>query len=716
MDIDKTVPTGGTKVVGEFRLVRPLGAGGFGTVFEAVHLKTGLPYAIKRLHAEDPDRFEKEALYPAKAASHSLHVLNLHSFFQEADGAFYLVTDLIPHGDLGAYLKAHRPLSVAGALDIALGIAKGLAAIHEQGIVHLDLKPANVLMDRKDGDWIPKISDFGLARSSGSESMNQYGSAAYASPEHFDTRLTRGPCSDMFSFGMLLYELLTGRQACGDVTSVTEYAAWILRASPPEAPSKVRPELRGRTDFDDIIANLLQFDASRRTLTAADAVRRLADARQERRAEAPDPVPPPEHRARPPAPETASKGTQRSWKTIGAVASMVVVLAAAAGVFLIDGKKVDASDGMTRFRAGAYGEALPILLDTAKAGSAEAQRALGEMYGKGLGVTANPAEARSWLDKAIRQDDAEARCVLADLYRDGAFGAPELAKARGLYAEAAKTQTCGHRGMGQLLVAAPRSGGSDFDDGLHHLEQAADGGDGVAAARIRDLQADWALEPLVPGAWQPVTSRERRDEIARVKAARVFEQFPLVDVRRLRRLPVEFYPGTTLFELEVADPRFGSGVVSYLGRADAVVPVNGRSEQIKRLNTSAPLQIETRQKAAAFLRFFQAGALQGRQGLMRIVEDSRELRWNTQKPDAVQASAGQRLQPLHLEPGPSGGWLADATVAYGGGLLKASFWLKPDGSIELTGREEIASQLPVFEEFFDPAGVRLRRAPGVAQR
>ena len=321
MDIDKTVPTVGTKVVGEFRLGRQLGAGGFGTVFEAVHLKTGLSYAIKRLHAEDPDRFEKEALYPAKAASHSLHVLNLHSFFQEADGTFYLVTDLVPHGDLGGYLKAHRPLSVAGALEIALGIAKGLAAIHEQGIVHLDLKPANVLMDLKDGDWIPKISDFGLARSSGSEYMNQAGSAAYASPEHFDTRVARGPHSDMFSFGMLLYELLTGRQACDGVASLTEYFAWIVRASPPAPPSAVRPELRGRTDIDDIVANLLQFDASKRTLTAAGAVRRLAEARHEKReAAAPPPVPAPEPGIRPGAPQTPSKVTNR-WKTIGAVAT-----------------------------------------------------------------------------------------------------------------------------------------------------------------------------------------------------------------------------------------------------------------------------------------------------------------------------------------------------------------------------------------------------------
>src|SRR5262245_51955906 len=114
MDNDRTVPTA-AKVVGDFRLGRTLGSGGFGTVYEAVHIKTGLPYAVKRLHADEPERFEKEALYPARAASRSLHVLNIHSFFQGSDGEFYLVTDLIPYGDLGTFVKEHRPLSVDAA-------------------------------------------------------------------------------------------------------------------------------------------------------------------------------------------------------------------------------------------------------------------------------------------------------------------------------------------------------------------------------------------------------------------------------------------------------------------------------------------------------------------------------------------------------------------------------------------------------------------------
>src|SRR5262245_16839090 len=206
------------RIAGDYELIRQLGAGGFGTVFEARHRETGLSFAIKRvrLTSEDASRYRKEALYPARIASKSMHVLGVHSFFQEGlEGDFYLVTELIPHGDLRRFLDTQpKPLPLARALEVAIGIGKGLAAIHEQGIVHLDLKPGNVLMDRKDGAWVPKIADFGLARSTGCESIRIVDSVSvgYAAPEQLDllSDVSFGAHSDMFSFGMILYELLTG--------------------------------------------------------------------------------------------------------------------------------------------------------------------------------------------------------------------------------------------------------------------------------------------------------------------------------------------------------------------------------------------------------------------------------------------------------------------------------------------------------------------------
>jgi serine/threonine protein kinase len=265
---------------GEYDLIRKMGAGGFGTVFEARHRATGLPYAVKRIHLtpEDAERFRNEALYPARIASESLHVLGVVSFFHDDDAdAFYVVTELIAHGDLRAFLDRHpKPLPLALGLDVGLGIAKGLAAIHAQQIVHRDLKPANVLMDRKDGQWIAKIADFGLARSVSSVSIAQFATSGYAAPEQLDllTDVPLGPESDLFSYGMVLYELLTGEKPTAAV-GLKEYGRWLAARVPPPVPSRVRPELAAWPELDHLIGRLLDFNRATRLASADDVVRVL---------------------------------------------------------------------------------------------------------------------------------------------------------------------------------------------------------------------------------------------------------------------------------------------------------------------------------------------------------------------------------------------------------------------------------------------------------
>lgn len=283
-DPDATAPRP-TRTAGDYTLIRRLGAGGFGTVFEARHRESDLPYALKRmqLSEEDADRFRKEALYPARVASQSMHVVSVHSFFRDqAEGFCYLVTELIPHGDLRRFLDEHpKPLPLDQALDIALGIARGLTAIHEQSIVHRDLKPGNVLMDRKDGLWIPKIGDFGLARSSDSVSVGDFASPGYAAPEQLDLMDTAGPGpeSDLFSFGMLLYELLTGERPAttGDLR---EYGRWVRERLPLPPPSQRRPELQRWPELDALVDSLLEPDRARRARSAEPVVRTLARVRR----------------------------------------------------------------------------------------------------------------------------------------------------------------------------------------------------------------------------------------------------------------------------------------------------------------------------------------------------------------------------------------------------------------------------------------------------
>jgi serine/threonine protein kinase/formylglycine-generating enzyme required for sulfatase activity len=276
---DATVPRRYTQA-GDYDLIRKMGSGGFGVVFEARHRRTGLMYALKRveLSAEDAQRFENEALYPAKIASRSLHVLGVQNFFHDpGEDVFYLVTELVPHGDLRNFLDNNpKPLPLAQALEVAIGIAKGLVAIHAQGIIHRDLKPANVLMDQKDEQWVPKIADFGLARSTNSISIGEFASSGYAAPEQLDLLSDQplGPESDLFSFGMILYELLTGQKPTA-ARDIREYGRWIGTRQMPAPPSTVRAELTAWPQLDALLVSLLQFDRTQRANGASDVVKTL---------------------------------------------------------------------------------------------------------------------------------------------------------------------------------------------------------------------------------------------------------------------------------------------------------------------------------------------------------------------------------------------------------------------------------------------------------
>jgi serine/threonine protein kinase len=298
---------------GDYVVGRKLGSGTFGDVFEARHVHTSFAVALKRLRwtKEDADRFRKEALYPSRVASESLHVLGVQSFFPDPHGEyFYLVTELIRHGDLRTFLEREpSPLPLGQALEIALGIARGLAAIHLLDIVHRDLKPRNVLMDQKDGRWIPKITDFGLARSSGSVSIGEYASPGYAAPEQVDLAEEKepGPESDLFAFGMVLYELLTGQKVTTSTADLRAYGRWIKMRAVVPPPSQLRPELARSPELDTLVGGLLEHDRTRRQSSAAEVVRTLASVL--RAVEHDDGAPPmpgeaaEEHRAQPRFPQ-----------------------------------------------------------------------------------------------------------------------------------------------------------------------------------------------------------------------------------------------------------------------------------------------------------------------------------------------------------------------------------------------------------------------------
>lgn len=212
---DRSADLGPGTMLGPYRLLRRLGAGGMGAVFEATDEVLGRRVAIKVIApslARDPafrQRFVKEAR--AQASLDSPHVVQVFAH-GEIDGHLYLAAQLVPDGDLGALLRRHGPLSLPAAVDVTAQVAAGLAEAHRVGLVHRDIKPGNVLLRRTGDRIVAYLCDFGIATGPG-ESIEvghcPPGTPAYMAPEVVAGGAA-GPASDIYALGCLLFAALTG--------------------------------------------------------------------------------------------------------------------------------------------------------------------------------------------------------------------------------------------------------------------------------------------------------------------------------------------------------------------------------------------------------------------------------------------------------------------------------------------------------------------------
>jgi eukaryotic-like serine/threonine-protein kinase len=277
----------GTRL-GSYEILSPLGAGGMGEVYRARDRKLDRDVAVKVLPsslARDADalaRFEREA--KAVAALSHPNILAIHDFGSE-DGTAYAVTELLEGDTLRGKLDGGA-ISQKNALDWSLQVARGLSAAHGKGVVHRDLKPENVFVCN---DGHVKILDFGLAKRVGmvgpeEQTMEQAGSGqteagtvmgtmGYMSPEQL-RGLPVDHRTDIFSFGAILYELLSGRKAFKKDTASDTIAA-VLREEPPELTTtgrNVSPAL------DHIVRHCLEKDRESRFQTAKDVAFALSEA------------------------------------------------------------------------------------------------------------------------------------------------------------------------------------------------------------------------------------------------------------------------------------------------------------------------------------------------------------------------------------------------------------------------------------------------------
>jgi eukaryotic-like serine/threonine-protein kinase len=198
-----------TVVGGRYRLLQRLAVGGMSEVWTAHDLELDRRVAVKLLgHDADPERFEREAR--AAAALAHPNICRLYDF-GDTDGRRYIVLELLTGGSLEDRLPSGQPLSNPEAARIVQELASALAYAHAQGVVHRDVKPANVVFDE---DRRAKLTDFGIARltdlSTLTEAGTILGTAAYLSPEQARGEAV-GPAADVYAFGVILYRMLTGQ-------------------------------------------------------------------------------------------------------------------------------------------------------------------------------------------------------------------------------------------------------------------------------------------------------------------------------------------------------------------------------------------------------------------------------------------------------------------------------------------------------------------------
>ena len=228
--------------IGPYLVRSRIAGGGMGVVYLAEHTRLNMAVAIKALlpeDARDPDR-RARLLREARASASLSHpnVLTVYGL-EEQDDALYVITEYIRGPNLGSVV-ANGPIPLKQALDIAIPVARGLAAAHARDIVHRDLKPENVMLPGEGG---VKIVDFGLARASRSIQVDsnpphltkpteRWGTAGYMSPEQI-RGLPVDFRTDLFSFGVLLQELVTGANPFRGETPESTNANTLLASPEP---------------------------------------------------------------------------------------------------------------------------------------------------------------------------------------------------------------------------------------------------------------------------------------------------------------------------------------------------------------------------------------------------------------------------------------------------------------------------------------------------
>jgi tetratricopeptide (TPR) repeat protein/TolB-like protein len=277
----------GDVLSGKYRVEGVIGGGGMGVVFEATHLQLETKVAVKVLRPDAERRGVAVArlLREARASARiqGEHVVRVTDVGTLETGAPYIVMELLTGADLGVELRGRGLLAVDDAVEYVLHACEAVAQAHAAGIVHRDLKPSNLFLTRRaDGSPCVKVLDFGIAKAQGGDEAGDdpsltssravLGSPMYMSPEQIRSAKTVDARTDVWSLGVILFELLTGERPFTGSSASSRLAA--IAADAPVPLLRVRPD--APAGLEAVILRCLEKDVDRRTPSVAVLARALA--------------------------------------------------------------------------------------------------------------------------------------------------------------------------------------------------------------------------------------------------------------------------------------------------------------------------------------------------------------------------------------------------------------------------------------------------------